>query len=537
MAESTPPKGTPIIGVRPYRFRELGLLLLAAATVAVALVLVELNQQNTLTMDIVWIIGGFLALFGVAHVVLWWVAPQADQILLPAVAMLNGLGLVMIYRLDLWTIDVAVRSGDSAPGMVVNRQLLWTLIAVAIFCLVLVLLRDHRLLSRYANVLGIAGLIALAIPLVLPASMSEAYGAKIWIRIGSFSIQPGEFAKIMLLVFFAQLLVSKRPLFMTTGYRLLGMTFPRLRDLGPILVAWGIAIIVMFFEKDLGTALLVFATVLAMIYMATGRLSWIIIGLTLFSGAAVVAYQLFDHLKVRVSTWLDPMADYHGTGYQLGTALFGMADGGLAGTGLGNGQPGLVPVANSDFIIAALGEEIGFVGLAAILLIYGVIITRGFRAGLSINDSFGKLLAGGLAFTMAIQVFVVVGGVTKLIPMTGLTTPFMAAGGSSLLANYALVAILLRISDSAQRQSSAELRRSTALVPAKRGGSAKGQLVSPTARKDVPVPAAVAASSDEVTDAPTAITTAIATPDTPAAEAAVHPPTTPRTPKEGTSDE
>ncbi len=432
------------------RTTELILLCCAIGITAVSLVLVEASQEQTLTLDLAKYGISYAAMFLVAHLAVRRFAPYADPLLLPIVALLNGLGLVLIHRLDLADADSAIHQGLAVPSPDATQQVLWTALAIAGFITVLVLLKDYRLLARYGYTVGLAGLVLLAIPALLPSRFSEVNGAKIWIKLPGFSIQPGEFAKILLIIFFAAVLVAKRDLFTTAGRHFFGMDLPRARDLGPILAAWIVSVGVLVFEKDLGTSLLIFGTVLVMLYIATERVGWLLIGGGLLIVGFFFAYQMFSHVRVRVNTWLDPLGDYQNTGYQISQSLFGLATGGVAGTGLGSGRPSQVPFAKTDFIIAAIGEELGLVGLAAILMLFLIFVVRGLRTALAVRDSFGKLLAAGLAFTIAIQLFVVVGGVTKLIPLTGLTTPFMSYGGSSLLANYLLLALLMKISDAAR---------------------------------------------------------------------------------------
>jgi cell division protein FtsW (lipid II flippase) len=431
---------------------ELLLLAFAALIVTIALVLVEANGELTLSRQLLYLGAAYLGLFAVAHVVVRYLAPYADPLILPMVALLNGLGLVLIHRIDLAQTQRAIQLGKDLPPPDAPRQIAWTTIALVLFVAVLILVRDHRMLSRYGYTCGFAGLVALTLPGLLPSALSEVNGAKIWLRVGGlFSIQPGEFAKILLLVFFAAFLVNKRQLFKKAGRRVIGIELPRPRDLAPLLIAWGMSVGVLVLEKDLGTSLLFFGIVLVMLYVATERAYWLVVGLMFFVGGCLIAYKLFSHVQTRVQTWLDPFADFTGGGFQIGQALFGMGTGGVGGTGLGTGRPELVPFASTDFIVASAAEELGLVGLAAILMMYLVLVTRGLRAALAVRDEFGKLLAAGLAFALALQVFVVVGGVTKLIPLTGLTAPFLSYGGSSLVANYALVALLLRISDAARR--------------------------------------------------------------------------------------
>lgn len=427
---------------------EAGLLLLAAVVMLVAIVALELSQGNELTSNVFVLVGGFFAVFLIAHAVMCWFAPDADQILLPVAALLNGIGLVMIYRLDLDT------------GMsLANSQIMWTVVGVAMMCAVLVFLKDHRSLQNYSYLLGLGGLILSALPIVWPTKLNA--DANVWISIGPFSIQPGEFAKIMLLLFFAALLVNKRKLFTVAGKSVLGLQFPRLRDLGPLFLVWGIALMIMAAQNDFGPALLLFGTVLGMLYIATSRASWLVLGLGLAAIGAAGVYQISAKIQDRVANFMDPLGNFDGNGYQLSQALFGMAFGGITGTGLGEGYPNNVPVAHSDFILAAIGEELGLIGLAAVLLLYAVFVSRGFTTAMLARDSYGKLVAAGLSLTIAIQIFVVTGGISRLLPMTGLTTPFLAHGGSSLLANYILLAIILRISHSARAPLAVKEREDT----------------------------------------------------------------------------
>jgi cell division protein FtsW (lipid II flippase) len=435
--------------VRPGRSLELGLLLVALLIGVGAYAMVGMATSGTLPADIFGYGAGLVGLAVALHLVLRWRAPYADPVILPVVIALNGVGLAMIYRIDLAYID---RGKDSTFA---ERQLMWTALGVLFACLVIILLRDHRTLRRYTYTAMIVGLALIVLPLT-PGLGANINGARIWIRLGSNSFQPAEMGKIALAVFFAGYLVTTRDTLALAGPKILGLQLPRARDLGPIILAWAASLAVLVLEKDLGTSLLFFGLFVAMLYLATERLSWVVIGLLLFIGGAVMASRVFSHVGARFDAWLHPFDDAvfnasPGGSGQLVRGLFGMASGGLFGTGLGQGRPDLVPFAESDFIVASLGEELGLTGLLALLVCYLVLAERGLRTAIGVRDGFGKLFAGGMAFVVAFQCFVVVGGVTRLIPLTGLTMPFLAYGGSSLLANWIIVALLLRISDSARR--------------------------------------------------------------------------------------
>jgi cell division protein FtsW (lipid II flippase) len=395
-----------------------------------------------------WLTIGVLAAV-VAHIATQVLAPWSDQVLLPTVVALNGLGLALIYRLDLAALFEARTSGDEAL-LAAQDQVIWTWLGVGLFVAVLVLVREPRWLQRFTYTAMLVGLLLLVLPLV-PRLGVTINGARIWIQFQGLSFQPAEIAKLVLIVFFAGYLVTKRDVLSLARSRVLGIDLPRGRDLGPILLAWLVSVAVLVFERDLGTSVLFFGLFVAMLYVATERVGWLVIGALLGVVGIAVGYLAFDHVRTRFGVWLDPFADVTGSGYQSVQALYGMADGGILGSGIAQGHPDLVPYANSDFIAASLGELLGVTGFMAMLVLYAVIVARGVSISLAARDPFGRLLAFGLAFVLGLQVFVVIGGVTNLVPLTGLTTPFMSAGGSSLVANWALVALLLRVSDSARR--------------------------------------------------------------------------------------
>ncbi|HVE98543.1 MAG TPA: FtsW/RodA/SpoVE family cell cycle protein [Mycobacteriales bacterium] len=430
----------------PRRTGELQLLGVALVVALAAYAAVSLAHDDRIDGSLVKYGAGLAALFAVAHLAVRRLAPAADPVLLPLAAALNGLGLAMVRRLDLAALDTARQRGRPDPAALAPRQLLWTAVGVVVFVAVLAVVRDHRTLDRYRYTAMALGLTLLLLP-ALPVIGTEINGARIWIRVGSLQFQPAEIAKLCLITFFASYLVAKREVLSLASRRVAGLNVPRARDLGPVVLAWLASLLVLVREKDLGSSLLFFGLFIVMLYIATERTSWLLIGLALFSVGTFVAFVAFGHVRQRIDTWLDPFADAAGSGFQLTQALFGMATGGIFGSGLGRGRPDAVPEAETDFIFASIGEELGLIGVVAVLAVYALIVARGVRVGLGVRDDFGKLFAGGLAFAVGLQVFVVAGGVTRLIPLTGITLPFVSYGGSSLVANYALIALLLRISD------------------------------------------------------------------------------------------
>lgn len=438
-----------VVQFRKRRGAELVLLLIALAVGVGAYAVVERTLLDSWDSGIIKYGVGFSLLAIVAHIVVRWRAPYADPVVLPIAVLLNGLGLALIHRIDISRQLSAIAEGDPVPGALATRQLTWTALGVGLFLFVTVVLRDHRLLQRVTYTSGLAGVILLLLPLV-PGIGRSVFGARIWIRIGPLNFQPGEVAKLLLIVFFAGYLVVKRDALALAGRRVLGRDLPRARDLGPLLLAWLISLAILVFQQDLGTSLLFFGTFVVLLYVATERAGWLLIGAILFVAGAMFGYAAFAHVRVRFNAWLDPFADPD-TGYQIVQSLYGLAYGGILGRGLGQGRPTLVPLAESDFIVSVVGEELGVTGLIALIVIFGLLVERCLRTSVICADPFGKLLAVGFGTVLAFQVFVVIGGVTKLIPQTGLTTPFMSYGGSSLVSNWVLIALLLRISDQARR--------------------------------------------------------------------------------------
>lgn len=434
----------------PARLRNLELLLLVVALgiAAGALALVELGAVGELDPGMFALVAAPAVLVLVLHLVERVVAPEGDPFVVPIATLLTGLGIAMIHRLDI----AEGYEGWEAYGV---RQIVWASIAIAFAIAGLLIVRNHRVLQRYRYVAMFVGILLLLLP-VVPGIGDTGANADVWVQIGIFSFQPGEFAKILLAVFFAGYLVTARDSLSLVGRSFLGLRLPRARDLGPILVVWILSMGVIVIQRDLGTALLYFGLFLVMLYVATGRGSWILIGLALFAAGGWAATRALPYVAGRFENWLDAfnpeVYDRDGGSYQLVQGIFGLADGGLIGTGLGQGRPDLVPLAESDYIVASLGEELGLIGLFAILCLYLIFVARGFRIGVAGQDDFGRLLAVGLSFVVGLQVFIVIGGVTRIIPLTGLTTPFLAAGGSSLVANWLIVALLLRLSDAVRQQ-------------------------------------------------------------------------------------
>jgi cell division protein FtsW (lipid II flippase) len=431
------------------RWTELLLVLIACAIAVGAFAAVGLGTTGALPERIGPYALGFVLIALAVHLVVRWRAPYADPVLLPSALALNGVGLAMIHRLDVGNATQAELNDVPVPSPEAPGQLVWSIVGLALLVAVLWLVRDHRVLSRYTYLTFAAGVLLLLLPLV-PGLGVEINGARIWISVLGQSFQPGEAAKVVMVVAFSSYLVVHREALALAGRRVLGIDLPRARDLGPILVVWGLALAILIFERDLGAAVMFFGVFVVLLFVATQRVGWLVVGAGLAVVGGYLSYLLFDHVQVRVATWLQPFDDPD-TSYQIIQSLYGLAYGGLLGTGLGRGQPTVIPFAESDFIAAALGEELGLTGLMLVIVLFGILVARGLRTAIGVRDPFGTLLATGLATTIGLQVFVVIGGVTKLIPLTGLTTPFLSLGGSSLIMNWVIVALLLRVSDAGRR--------------------------------------------------------------------------------------
>jgi cell division protein FtsW (lipid II flippase) len=421
---------------RARRNTELGLLILAVLVALGAYALVGLGLDERVPPGIIGygilLAGGYLF----AHMVVRRFAPDADPLFLPTAGLLAGLGFAVVYRLD------PERAAAQAS---------WLIFGLALFALTLIVIRDHRQLDTYTYTIGLLGVLLLLMPLA-PGLGTEIRGARVWVKIGSLQFQPAEIAKVLIVVFAASYLSARRQLLAVATRRLGPLALPEPRHLGPILVAWGISLAVLFFEKDLGSSLLFFGFVVVMLWVATARGAYLALGAVLFTLGALFAYRSFDHVQDRVAVWLgalDPQF-IQDEGFQIAQSLFAMATGGIGGVGLGLGRPQDIPDAPTDFVFAAIGEELGLLGTMAVLLLFVLLVARGIRTALARSDDFGRLLAVGLSTILALQTFVIVGGVTRLIPLTGVTLPFVSYGGSSLVANFVLLALLVRASSGAQ---------------------------------------------------------------------------------------
>jgi cell division protein FtsW (lipid II flippase) len=422
------------------------LLFFAAGLNAFEIAQIQLSILEKMTTDLFtyWLPPVVFAF--VLHLILRRRASEADPLILPIAVVLNGLGIAMIYRLDLATI------ASGGAELFAFRQVMWTALAMAIAAMVILFIPSQLFLRRYVYVSMAVGIALLLLPLV-PFIGTTINGATLWISVFGITFQPGEIAKIALIIFFAGYLVNRKDSLAVVGRKILGIRIPRGRELGPILVIWLASIGVLVLQRDLGTSILYFGLFLVMIYVATGRAFYAGIGVAMLVTGGLVASRVLDYVSRRFDAWLNPFNqenyDAIGGSYQIVQGIFGMANGGLFGTGLGGGVPQLVPLAESDFIVASLAEELGLIGFFAILALYFLLVARGLKVGFRHTDEFAKLMAVGFAFVIALQVFVVIGGVTRILPLTGLTTPLLAAGGSSLLANWIIIAMLLRLSDSA----------------------------------------------------------------------------------------
>ena len=416
---------------RQRRTAEATLIAMAAAITGAAYTLASLGTTATIPARLTPFLIGIIGLLVIAHLAVRRLAPAADPTLLPLAALLHGIGYVMITRLD-----------DRLAAL----QATWSLIAVGAFIATLIAVpRIIGFVRLQWWLLGTA-MTLLLLPFVPGVGVTFG-GARIWVSIGPVNFQPGEFAKVLLAIFFAAYLADRRLLITDRSWQLLGLRLPQPRDLLPVAAGWGIAIVIMVGQRDLGSSLLFFTLFVVMLWVATERTTYLILGVLLFAGAAWAAWRMFGHVQTRVDIWLDPWADQYGKGYQLVQALYGLGDGGITGTGLGRGSPNTIPEAQNDFIFAAIGEEMGLIGASTLLMSYLMIIGAGLRVALRTNRDIEKLLAVGLTTIIGMQAFIIIGGVIKVVPLTGITLPFVSYGGSSLLANYILLALLMRLSD------------------------------------------------------------------------------------------
>lgn len=429
------------IGVR--RNTEASLMVISLVIAVGGYWLASLAQDETAPAGLIGYVITFTALYTAAHLAVRKFAPRADPLFLPIGLMLNAIGFVIIYRLEIPTDN---------PGLAA-AQARWLAVSIAAFVAVLWLVPDVRVFARYRYSFAFAGVVLLLLPM-LPVIGTEVNGSRLWLRLGPVSFQPSELGKIALVLFFAGFLAERRELLAVATTKFGPLELPHIRHFGPVLAAWGISLMVMINQKDLGSSLLFFAIFVAMLWMATAKPIYLIAGTALFALGALVAMQLFTHVQSRIFVWRDPFEYINDRGYQVVQSLFALATGGAWGTGLGLGSPDLIRFSvHTDFIFSSLGEELGLVGGAAALTAYALFAARAFGLATRARDDFSKLLAAGLAFTLSFQTILIVGGVTNLIPLTGVTMPFMSYGGSSLLSNFILIALLVRISDEVGRHA------------------------------------------------------------------------------------
>jgi peptidoglycan glycosyltransferase len=426
---------------RARRNSELGLGFLAVVVTVGGYILLALANGPSLPPDIGALLAGVVILYVVAHLAVRRLAPRAVGTLLPLAALLNGIGFVTIARIDRGLISQGTESH------LARIQSVWSAVGVGAFVLVLLVVRNVRSLERYTYTFAFVALGLLLVPLV-PHLGTTVNGARIWAHIGPLHFQPGEPAKVLWVAFFAGYLTQKREL-LSEGSRSFGrLRLPAARHLGPLLATWGISILVLVFERDLGSSLLFFAVFASMLYMATERSAYLIGSLALFSAGAVAGYHLFGHVRDRVQGWLNPWPYRLGPkGFQIIQSWYAFAAGGVYGKGIGLGIPDRIPYASTDFIFAAIGEELGLIGTIAIVVCFILIVGSGFRIAIEATRPFSKLFAAGLTTILGLQTFIIIGGVTRMIPLTGITLPFVSYGGSSLVANFVILALLLRMSD------------------------------------------------------------------------------------------
>lgn len=442
------------------RNRELAFLIPALILTGLGFALVYTHNSQELRWYSLTYCAVFILLFLVAHIGTRLLAKKADPYLLPITALLSTLGILLIYRIN---------------ETLAREQAMWLVVGLAAFLAVLAVVRDLKMLKEYRFVIGLAGLLLLLITAVFGR---EVNGSRLWLSVGPISFQPTEFGKILLMIFFAAYLVDIREVLSVSTRRILGVALPPFRYLAPLLGIWALSIALMVFMTDLGTSLLFFAAMLALLYVATGRLFYVLVGIVLFLAGAAVLYKIFPHVQVRVDIWLNPWKDPAGKGYQIVQSLFALAAGGIFGRGLGQGYLTLpsgktiIPALQTDFIFSAIGEELGLVGAAGVILLYFIFVFRGFRMALRAADDFSRLLATGLTAIFGFQAFIIIGGVIKLIPLTGITLPFVSKGGSSIVSNFILLALLLRVSDTVARQAPKRVAE-----PARAGAEAAARLV------------------------------------------------------------